>query len=101
MANWSPRKVPEHIAGELAEYYSIGVDLRLAKAYCERVKRERQDPTKPSQEAFIQSVELQMGLQEAAVVRYARCFTQGKRVRLDEGWLAGDERLVAAHRRCM
>jgi hypothetical protein len=89
MAISKPRVVPEAIAGKLAGLFAIQQDLIAARAYCQRLQRECQDRRNAADWAVVE------GLSEAAVVRYARSFTSGRRVTLDESYV--DRELLATH----
>jgi len=76
MATSGPREVPAALAGELGELYGVEQDLEAVRTYCERLLREFDDFASADWT-------LLSALSEAAVIRYARCFTSGGRVNLD------------------
>lgn len=87
MATSGPREIPADLAGELGELYGVEQDLEATKDYCERLRRELSDFTSADWT-------LVYALSEAAVVRYARCFTNGTRVNLDPSLLGPNAREV-------
>ena len=87
MATSGPREVPPALAGELGELYGVEQDLEAAKNYCERLKRELSDFASAD---WV----LVEALSEAAIIRYARCFTTGSRINLDPALLEPEARKV-------
>lgn len=85
MATSGPREVPAALAGELGELYGLEQDLETVKEYCERLKRGFSD---------LASADLTVlqALSEAAIIRYARCFIDGQRVKLDPNSLGLEAR---------
>ena len=90
MATFGYRKIPDELAGDLPDLFSVQQDLEAAKRYGSRLRREREDPRSADWDVIA-------GLTEAAIIRYARCFTTGHRLQLDETWL--DSAHVKAHRK--
>lgn len=84
-----PREVPDNFAGDLADLFAVQHDLETARSYAARAKREWGD-VRTADWGVVN------GLSEAAVVRYARCFTSGRRLKLDESSVPSQ--LVDAHR---
>jgi hypothetical protein len=84
-----PRVVPEHIAGELADFFAVQHDLEATLSYVARVKEEWSDP-RTADWGLVNAIS------DAAVVRYARCFAQGCRSRLGEADVPPD--LIETHR---
>jgi hypothetical protein len=85
MATSGPREVPAALAGELGELQGLEQDLEAAKQYCVRLQRELSDPASADWIAV-------QALSEAAIIRYARCFTTGSRERLTPESLELDAR---------